>query len=59
MKAEILARYADLPLPRYTSYPTAPHFVAAVGFGSYRQWLETVPPGGDVRHGQWDIQVLS
>ncbi len=47
MKAEILARYADRPLPRYTSYPTAPHFIAAVGSGSYRQWLEAVPPGSD------------
>ena len=46
MKAEILARYADRPLPRYTSYPTAPHFIA-VGSGSYRQWLEAVPPGSD------------
>ena len=47
MKAEILARYADRPLPRYTSYPTAPHFIAAVGSDSYRQWLEDVPPGSD------------
>lgn len=47
MKAEILAQYADLPLPRYTSYPTAPHFVATVGAGTYRQWLEAVSPSGD------------
>ncbi len=47
MKAEILARYADRPLPRYTSYPTAPHFIAAVGSDSYRRWLGAVPPGGD------------
>ena len=45
MRAEILARYADQPLPRYTSYPTAPHFIAAVGAGTYRLWLEDVPPG--------------
>ena len=45
MKADILARYADQPLPRYTSYPTAPHFIAAVGAGTYRLWLEDVPPG--------------
>ncbi len=44
MKAEILARYAGRPLPRYTSYPTAPHFIAAAGSGVYRQWLEEVPP---------------
>ena len=45
MKADILARDADQPLPRYTSYPTAPHFIAAVGAGTYRLWLEDVPPG--------------
>ncbi|MEO5578867.1 MAG: oxygen-independent coproporphyrinogen III oxidase [Sphingomicrobium sp.] len=44
MKAEILARYADRPLPRYTSYPTAPHF-AALGAENYRTWLAEVPPG--------------
>ena len=47
MKAEILARYADRALPRYTSYPTAPHFIAAVGSGIYRQWLEAVSPNSD------------
>lgn len=47
MKAEILARYADRPLPRYTSYPTAPHFIATVGSGSYRQWLGAVRSGSD------------
>ena len=46
MKAEILARYADKPLPRYTSYPTAPHF-AAMAAGDYRQWLGEVAPGSD------------
>ena len=47
MRAEILARYADQPLPRYTSYPTAPHFIAAVGAGTYREWLEAMPPSSD------------
>src|SRR5262245_27956810 len=37
--AEILARY-DQPVPRYTSYPTAPHFHAGVGEADYRQWLD-------------------
>jgi hypothetical protein len=46
MKAEILARYADRPLPRYTSYPTAPHFTA-LGAGDYRDWLAQVPGGSD------------
>ncbi|MCY7339030.1 MAG: oxygen-independent coproporphyrinogen III oxidase [Sphingomonas bacterium] len=43
MEAQILSRYADRPLPRYTSYPTAPHFSAAVGRDTYRDWLLAVP----------------
>ena len=42
MNSQILARYADLPLPRYTSYPTAPHFKPAQN-GLYEQWLDTLP----------------
>ena len=39
MKPDLLARYADRPLPRYTSYPTAPHFGAGVNDDTYREWL--------------------
>jgi oxygen-independent coproporphyrinogen-3 oxidase len=39
MQPDLLARYADRPLPRYTSYPTAPHFGACVNGETYRQWL--------------------
>ena len=46
MKAEILARYADRQMPRYTSYPTAPNF-GAFGEDNYRLWLSEVPPGSD------------
>ncbi len=35
----ILARYASRPAPRYTSYPTAPHFSDAVGEEEVRRWL--------------------
>ncbi|WP_205421061.1 oxygen-independent coproporphyrinogen III oxidase [Sphingomonas mesophila] len=42
---ELLARYGDACIPRYTSYPTAPHFSDAVGAGDYRSWLEDLPPG--------------
>ena len=31
-------------LPRYTSYPTAPHFHPGIGAEAYRRWLEAVPP---------------
>ena len=31
-------------VPRYTSYPTAPHFTAAVGPDTYRNWLAALSP---------------
>jgi oxygen-independent coproporphyrinogen-3 oxidase len=31
-------------IPRYTSYPTAPHFTAAVGAGRYAEWLSQLDP---------------
>ena len=34
---------ADRNLPRYTSYPTAPHFSSAVGAETYGQWLAALP----------------
>lgn len=34
----------NLRLPRYTSYPTAPHFGPAVGAGTYARWLGELPP---------------
>lgn len=34
----IIERYSA-PAPRYTSYPTSPHFNAGIGAGAYRQWL--------------------
>jgi len=36
--AELVARY-DGRAPRYTSYPTAPHFSATVGAATYARWL--------------------
>ncbi|MFO1070200.1 MAG: oxygen-independent coproporphyrinogen III oxidase [Geminicoccaceae bacterium] len=34
-------------LPRYTSYPTAPHFSAAVGREAHAEWLASVPAEAD------------
>jgi len=34
---------AERNVPRYTSYPTAPHFTAEVGPDRYAQWLGTLP----------------
>lgn len=39
MNCEIFGRYAERPLPRYTSYPTAPHFTASADDSSYRARL--------------------
>ena len=43
LPASVLARYANARIPRYTSYPTAPHFSPAVGEADYRSWLESLP----------------
>lgn len=38
----------DAKVPRYTSYPTAPHFSADVGAGRYSDWLSALPEDGDI-----------
>ena len=43
MKAELAACYGQERLPRYTSYPTTPHFSGAVGPQDYAQWLTAIP----------------
>ena len=40
--AELVARY-DGRVPRYTSYPTAPHFSAAFAADDYAAWLRALP----------------
>jgi oxygen-independent coproporphyrinogen-3 oxidase len=44
MDARLLAKY-DRPVPRYTSYPTAPNFTGAVGAERYAEWLGALAPG--------------
>lgn len=44
MNPEVLERYAA-PVPRYTSYPTAPHFTSAVSAEIYAGWLRELTPG--------------
>lgn len=36
------------PAPRYTSFPTAPHFHAGIDAGVYRDWLTQLPPDSGV-----------
>ncbi len=45
MRPDLIARYADQRLPRYTSYPTAPHFGPTVGPETYAEWLAATPAG--------------
>lgn len=44
MKSDLAACYGEERLPRYTSYPTAPHFSNAVGPEAYAEWLQAIPP---------------
>jgi oxygen-independent coproporphyrinogen-3 oxidase len=47
MALDLVSKYSA-PVPRYTSYPTAPHFSAAVGPNEYVSWLESLPAGAPV-----------
>lgn len=47
MDDSVLLKYAARA-PRYTSYPTAPHFGGEVDAESYRAWLTTVPDGSQL-----------
>jgi len=41
--SDLNVRYGEERLPRYTSYPTAPHFSNAITPHTYRQWLAAIP----------------
>lgn len=38
----------DAKVPRYTSYPTSPHFGKEVGASDFVHWIDLVPEGGQV-----------
>ena len=42
MSSDLVKRHSG-PVPRYTSYPTAPHFSDRVGTGQYAAWLAALP----------------
>ncbi len=46
MRLDLAQSYGQDRLPRYTSYPTAPHFSSEIGEADYQQWLKSLP----VRH---------
>jgi oxygen-independent coproporphyrinogen-3 oxidase len=45
-----LARFGlfNARVPRYTSYPTAPHFNASLDHGRFSNWIAAVPAGGEI-----------
>jgi oxygen-independent coproporphyrinogen III oxidase len=47
MRPDLACCYGHERLPRYTSYPTAPHFSAAIGPDTYAEWLKAIPQGAD------------
>jgi len=42
MSPDVVKRYSA-PVPRYTSYPTAPHFSEEIGALQYADWLVALP----------------
>ncbi|MFN3613023.1 MAG: oxygen-independent coproporphyrinogen III oxidase [Rubrimonas sp.] len=44
----VLARYAARPAPRYTSYPTVPHFTVGFPAETYAGWLAALDPATPV-----------
>lgn len=38
----------DAKVPRYTSYPTAPHFGSDVGPDQFQDWINQISPGGQI-----------
>jgi len=42
MKNQIILKY-DSQVPRYTSYPTAPHFTPEIDSKIYTSWLKKLP----------------
>ncbi len=38
----------DAKVPRYTSYPTAPHFSGGVGAGEFGRWIGEIPESAEI-----------
>ncbi len=43
-----IAKYFSARVPRYTSYPTAPHFSADVDARRYESWLSRIDPASEL-----------
>jgi oxygen-independent coproporphyrinogen III oxidase len=44
VEADLICKFAA-PAPRYTSYPTAPHFHDGIGSATYAEWMSALGPG--------------
>ncbi len=38
----------DARVPRYTSYPTAPHFGTSISAGDFTSWIQAIPEGAQI-----------
>ncbi|MEK9725277.1 MAG: hypothetical protein VW405_17595 [Rhodospirillaceae bacterium] len=47
MQTNLIERYGGA-VPRYTSYPTAPHFHTGVDAAAYARWLAELPQAAPV-----------
>jgi len=45
---DLIRRYAMQAVPRYTSYPTAPHWTAGFAEATWREWLGSLDPRREV-----------
>jgi oxygen-independent coproporphyrinogen-3 oxidase len=48
MDPALIRRFEDRRIPRYTSYPTAPHFSPSVGPAACRSWMTTIDPAARI-----------
>lgn len=48
MTSQSFRQYATQNVPRYTSYPTAPHFSDAVDAATYEAWLGNLDPAAPI-----------
>jgi len=48
MRTDTILKYAGARIPRYTSYPTAPHFTPDIGAGTFARWLGALDPAEPV-----------
>lgn len=48
MAPQGITKRLSASLPRYTSYPTAPHFHTGVGASAFRSWLGRVRQGEEI-----------